>query len=96
VRPIELYRAKSDGSKATIATVKFEPRDVWIGWFWDRREYGTHHYVCVIPMIVIHWFRRAKGVCVSCRGTGTGYGKVTGGWLETDCGDCDGSGEVSA
>jgi hypothetical protein len=39
-------------------TVKFEPRDVWIGWFWDRRADGTHHYVCVVPMIVMHWVRR--------------------------------------
>lgn len=36
-------------------TIKFEPRDVWIGWFWDRRADGTHHYVCVVPTIVFHW-----------------------------------------
>lgn len=38
-------------------TIKFEPRDVWVGWFWDRRTDGTHHYVCVVPMVVIHWVR---------------------------------------
>lgn len=29
--------------------IKFELRDVWVGWFWDRRADGTHHYVCLIP-----------------------------------------------
>ena len=38
-------------------TIKFEPRDVWVGWFWDRRADGTHHYVCLIPCVVIHWVR---------------------------------------
>ena len=41
-----------------VVNVKFEPRDVWIGWFWDRRADGTHHYVCVVPMIVMHWVRQ--------------------------------------
>jgi hypothetical protein len=45
-------------------TIKFEPRDVWIGWFWDRRSDGTHHYVCLIPMIVIHWVR-AVGISLT-------------------------------
>lgn len=40
-------------------TIKFEPRDVWIGWYWDRRDDGTHHYVCTVPMLVIHWVRPA-------------------------------------
>lgn len=39
-------------------SIKFEPRDVWIGWFWDRREDGKHHYVCPFPMLVIHWVSR--------------------------------------
>lgn len=34
--------------------------------------------------------------CSPCKGTGIGYGKVTGGWLETDCSACDGSGETGA
>lgn len=38
-------------------TIKFEPRDVWIGWYWDRRNDGTHHYVCIVPTLVIHWVR---------------------------------------
>jgi hypothetical protein len=39
-------------------SIKFEPRDVWVGWFWDRREDGLHHYVCLVPMVVIHWVRQ--------------------------------------
>jgi hypothetical protein len=43
-------------------TIRFEPRDVWIGWFWDRRDDGTHRYVCIVPMVVIHWVVRPKWV----------------------------------
>lgn len=39
-------------------TVKFEPRDVWVGLYWDRRYDGLHVYVCLIPMIVMHWTKR--------------------------------------
>ena len=35
--------------------IKLEPRDIWIGLFWDRREDGFHIYICPIPMLVIHW-----------------------------------------
>jgi hypothetical protein len=51
--------------------LKFEPRDLWVGLFWDRRsaglwqpmrtEYSTHFYVCVIPTLVVHvWFTRTE------------------------------------
>lgn len=45
-------------------TVTFEPRDLWVGVFWDRRRYiggGTalHVFVCPVPCIVFH-FVRAK------------------------------------
>ncbi len=36
-------------------TIRFEPRDIWVGLFWDRREDGTHFYLCLVPCIVIHW-----------------------------------------
>ncbi|HXI15233.1 MAG TPA: hypothetical protein VNM48_02595 [Chloroflexota bacterium] len=38
---------------------KFEPRDLWVGVFWDRRKSGDtwqwHVYVCPVPMFVLHW-----------------------------------------
>lgn len=46
-------------------SVKFERRDVWVGWFWDRRKDGVYHYVCPVPMVVIHWVRRFKP-CGTC------------------------------
>lgn len=42
-------------------TARFEPRDIWVGLFWDRRQDYTeggpvlHVYVCPIPCVVIHW-----------------------------------------
>jgi hypothetical protein len=36
-------------------SIKFEPRDIWIGLFWDRRPDGLHIYVCPLPCLVIHW-----------------------------------------
>ncbi|GAA2418371.1 hypothetical protein [Mycolicibacterium llatzerense] len=41
--------------RAPRLTISFEPRDVWIGWFWDRRPDGVHHYLCPLPCLVIHW-----------------------------------------
>ncbi|WP_194786910.1 hypothetical protein [Mycobacteroides abscessus] len=32
--------------------------------------------------------------CRICNGSGIGYGKVPGGWLETDCAACDATGEA--
>jgi hypothetical protein len=39
-------------------SVRVEPRDIWVGLFWDRRPDGTHFYVCPLPCLVIHWVRR--------------------------------------
>lgn len=32
----------------------FEPRDLWVGVFWDRRDDGLHVYVCLFPTLVLH------------------------------------------
>ena len=36
------------------AFTKFEPRDIWVGVFWDRLPDGwIAIYVCPIPMLVV-------------------------------------------
>lgn len=39
-------------------TIRFEPRDVWVGVFWDRQPDGLHVYVCPLPCLVMHWVKR--------------------------------------
>lgn len=34
--------------------VYLEPRDVWVGYYRGDR----HHYVCLLPCVVIRWARR--------------------------------------
>jgi hypothetical protein len=36
------------------ARIYLEPRDVWVGYY--RGE--THHYVCLLPCVVIKWRQR--------------------------------------
>jgi hypothetical protein len=33
---------------------RFEPRDLWVGVFWDRRVDGLHVFWCPLPMLVVH------------------------------------------
>jgi len=40
-------------------TIRIEPRDVWVGVFWDRRADGLHVYVCPLPCLVVHWVIRS-------------------------------------
>ena len=64
-------------------SLKFEPRDIWIGLFWDKRRDGLHVYVCPIPLVVIHWHRKRKGCgrCVAC------YPEWRGMYLCETCGN---------
>ncbi|AYD83937.1 hypothetical protein SEA_GETALONG_77 [Gordonia phage Getalong] len=40
----------------------FEPRDLWVGVFWDRRPDGLHIYVCPFPTLVLHVIRGSSDV----------------------------------
>ena len=46
-------------------TIKWEPRDLWIGLFWDQRQDGKHFYVCLVPTVVIHWVYREHETSVA-------------------------------
>ncbi len=37
-----------------VLDLRFEPRDLWVGVFWDQRPNGLHVYVCVVPCLVLH------------------------------------------
>lgn len=36
------------------ARILFEPRDLWVGLFWDRRDGALNFWVCPFPMLVLH------------------------------------------
>lgn len=38
--------------------VKFEPRDLWIGVYWNKPIWGLEIYICIIPCLPIKlmWF----------------------------------------
>lgn len=37
-------------------TIKIEPRDLWIGLFWDSTPDKYNMYICMAPMVVVyHW-----------------------------------------
>lgn len=43
------------------ARIKFEPRDLWVGVYWDRRHHPPELdvYVCLVPCFPLHVrFRR--------------------------------------
>lgn len=48
-------RAEVRAGGGLAMTVRIEPRDCWIGVFWDRRADGLHVYVCPVPCLVFHW-----------------------------------------
>lgn len=42
-----------------IVQLQFEPRDLWIGVFWDFRGSDLHLWVCLVPAFPFHFiFRR--------------------------------------
>ena len=43
------------GSRVVHARVRFEPRDVWVGLYWNRpTDWCTDIYICVAPCIPLH------------------------------------------
>ena len=34
-------------------SLSFEPRDIWIGVFWDRRDGLTQVFVCLLPCVPV-------------------------------------------
>ena len=36
------------------AQVLWEPRDLWIGLYWDRKPDGLHLYLCLVPCFPLH------------------------------------------
>lgn len=46
--------------KVGNVSVSFEPRDIWIGVFWDHREGVTQIFVTVVPCFPIRIVKAAK------------------------------------
>lgn len=36
------------------AQFQFEPKDWWIGLFWQRTDVALHLYVCFVPLVPLH------------------------------------------
>jgi len=43
-----------------------EPRDAWVGLFWDRRPSAVHFYMCPAPFVVLHLWKDAPCNCLQC------------------------------
>ena len=37
-----------------IVQLQVEPKDLWIGCFWQRTPIALHIYICLIPMVPLH------------------------------------------
>jgi hypothetical protein len=44
---------------AWSVALEFKPQDLWIGAYWHRSEDGLDVWVCLLPMLPIHVWRRA-------------------------------------
>lgn len=33
---------------------EFKLADMWIGWFWQRREHVLHIWICLVPCVPLH------------------------------------------
>ena len=50
-----------DTAKLSISIV-WEPRDLWLGLYWDKKDSSRFFYLCLVPCLPIrvHW-KRAWG-----------------------------------
>jgi len=49
---------------------RFEPRDCWIGLYWEKDLYWDCYFICLIPTLPIiftHWHGRWDDFCAGCR-----------------------------
>lgn len=37
--------------RVTRIELKFEPRDLWIGVYWNRHWYALEVYICIVPLL---------------------------------------------
>lgn len=63
-----------------IAELIVEPRDLWIGLYWDRKRVdswtkATHLHFCLIPMIVLHVFQVPHAAFVAAQERKKGGGQ---------------------
>lgn len=50
--PRILWHTKEGWGREVSLSIAFEPRDVWIGVYWDRPEFAKLVlYLCLIPML---------------------------------------------
>lgn len=41
--------------KVRFETIRFEPRDLWIGLYWKPQDRCVTFYLCLIPCLPIIW-----------------------------------------
>jgi hypothetical protein len=45
---------------------RIEPRDLWVGLFWDHRSDGLHLFVCPLPTVLVHDVHEHPARCPVC------------------------------
>ncbi|MDM1863513.1 hypothetical protein ACM0BB_22060 [Mycobacteroides abscessus subsp. abscessus] len=78
-----------EGDKPRLERLMREPS------VFDADPHGTVNLDGTLPTFTPDpTAQQVPETCRICNGSGVGYGKVPGGWLETDCAACDATGEA--